>query len=472
MNILDIIGVLIVFGIVGYVGYYSSKKVDNSEDFLMAGRNLGKWQAGLSLAATDFGGSGLVGGVGYCYVIGLAGAWWNWTAAPAFILLGLFLAKKLRPLALNTAPEFLEKRYNKNTRTVTAIMHICAMATKVAVQFTVASVTLNVIAGIPKTISLWITVAFVLLYTVGGGLIAVVNTDVVQFVIIVGSLIIAVPLALMNVGGLAGIQEALPASFLDAGSTGFWEPFSWALMCLFAYATQQNYLHRLLAAKDVKTAKFAYVFTGGFYVIIGTVVAIIGLTCKIMMPDIASSGQVYAMFIKTILPVGLSGLALGGIFAASMSTADSILLSVTTLFVNDIYKPLFGGSNKDDKRVLLFSRIVTIIVALIGVAISMASDSIIQLIYIGGVFYSAVIFYPLILGIYWKRANTVGTISGMFVSVIVSAMSEFVWIGNLPGIMGTLPSIFTGSTAGLIVLIVVSLLTKPNGKHMEMLEAQ
>lgn len=469
MNILDILGVLVVFIAVAYIGYRSSKKIENSEDYLLASRSLGKMQAGLSLAASDLGGSGLIGAVAYCYAVGIAGAWWNWCAAPAFIILGLVFVQKMRPLAISTGPEFLERRYDKKSRLIASVMQICSGAASLSAQFVVAAVALNVIAGINQNLALALSVIFVLLYTVGGGLLAVVNTDVFQFFVLIGSIVIALPLALQNVGGWNELVNVVPAEFFDIGAIGYWTPISWIVMCFFTYTTSQAFIQRIFASKDTSTAKFAYVFTGVTYIFYGAAVGLIGIIMSVMMPGLVDTNAAYPLLIKEVLPSGLAGIALGGIFAATMSTSDSKLMALTHLFVNDIYKPYFN-KNADDKNILKVSRIVTLVCCLIAVVFALVFKDLIRIIYVAGLFYSTAVFFPMILGTFWKRGNAQGAFAGIVVAIVVGAISEFVLKGNATGILG-LPSNILGSLSGLIVFVVVSLATpKPLDENIDFIK--
>ncbi|MCT4563226.1 MAG: sodium:solute symporter family protein [Maledivibacter sp.] len=461
MNILDILGIILVFATVAYIGYRSSKSIKNSEDFLIAGRSLGKMQAGLSMAASDLGGSGLIGAAAYCYTVGIAGAWWNWCAAPAFIILGLFFVQRLRPLAVSTGPEFLERRYDKKSRLISSVMQICSGAASLSAQFVVAAVALNVIAGIDQNLALGLSVIFVLLYTMGGGLIAVVNTDVFQFFILVGSILVALPLALNNVGGFGELINSVPEEFFNIGAIGYWTPISWILMCFFTYSTSQAFLQRVFASKDTSTAKFAYVFTGITYIFYGAAVGLIGIVVSVMMPGLADTNAAYPLLIKEILPEGLVGIALGGIFAATMSTSDSKLMSITHLFVNDIYKP-YINKDADDKSILRMSRIVTLACCVLAVGFALLFKDLIKIVYIAGLFYSTAVFFPMILGTFWKRGNAQGAFAGIISAIVVGSISEFFLKGNFSGILG-LPSNITGSLSGLIIFVIVSLATpKPS----------
>lgn len=467
MNILDLISMVFIFVLVGYVGYRSSKNIKNIEDFTLAGSKLGKVQVGFSMAATELGGSSLIGAMAFCYTVGIAGAWWDWCAVPALVILGIFFAGKIKLNEMVTITDFFEKRYDRKTKILASTMHLLAITTQLATQFMVGAVALNVILGVPKNVGVLLTVAFVMAYTIGGGLIAVVNTDVVQFIVIVISVCISLPISMSHVGGMAGLKAALPESFFQFSSIDKSTVISWCFLCFFTYSTSQHYIQRIFASKDKATARFSFVFTGGVYFVYGIVVAMLGLCIAVLLPNLQDPNMGYALLIKEFMPAGVAGLILGGIFAASMSTADSMILAATTLFVNDIYNPIFKNENTNELKII---RIMTVVICIFSLTVSMFMDNIINVMYLGGLFYSTAVFYPLIIGLYNKRVNTFGALASMGSSVCVGLYAEIFMKGT--PILG-IPSNILASTVGLIVLIGVSLITpKPNIEDLDFLIAK
>ena len=437
-------------------------------DFTLAGSGLGKIQAGFSMAATEFGGSSLIGAMALCYSIGVAGAWWDWSAVPALILLGLFFAEKIKLPNLVTITDFFEKRYNYPTKLMASLMHILAIATQISAQFMVGAVALNGIFGVPKTVGILISVIFALIYTMSGGLLSVVNTDVVQFIMIIGSILIALPISIYHAGGFEGLAAGLQQGFLSFGNIDFKTVISWCLFCFFTYATSQHYIQRVFASKDKSTAKFAFVFTGVMYIIYGLIISLIGVCIVVLIPNLSDPNTGYTMLIKNFMPSGIAGLILGGIFAASMSTADSMILAASTLFVNDIYTPLIV-KNKENKNGLVTIRIVTLIVCVVSVIISMFMDNIVDIMYLGGLFYSTSVFFPLIIGMKWRRATAPAAIISIIASVTVGLLAELVFKGSASG-MFSLPSNVLSALTSLIVFIIVSIMTKrPDEGKLEFL---
>ncbi len=460
MRFLDILGVAVIFIVTAYVGYFSTKKVKSFNDFTLAGNKLSKLEAGLSMAATEFGGSSLIGAMAFGYTVGIAGAWWDWSAVPAFILLGIFFAGKMKLPGMVTITDFLEKRYSRSTKVVASVMHLLAIITQLSTQFLVGAVALHGVLGVPQNVGLIATVLFVLLYTMGGGMIAVVNTDIVQFVMIMATLAIALPISLVKVGGYSGLVASLPPEFLSFGNIELKTVLSWSLFCIFTYATNQHYIQRIFAAKDKATARFAFIFTGASYFVYGLAIAIIGICIVVLLPGLEDPNVGYAMFIRNYIPVGIAGLVLGGIFAASMSTASSMLLAASVLFINDIYGPIMHKNKAaSDKQSLRAIRIITVLVCVFSITISFFLDNIIRIMYLGGLFYSTAVFFPLVVGLIWKRATAAAAFCSILASVAAGLIAEFFLSGKAAGILG-LPSNILAASVSIIVLVAVSLLTK------------
>ena len=469
MELLNIIGVASVFLITGYIGYRSSKSIKSMDDFTLGGRNIGKIQAGFSMAATEFGGSSFLGAMAFCYTVGISGIWWDWCAIPAFLLLGIFFVKKIKLPKLVTITDFFEQRYDKKTKYLCSFLHILATIAQIAAQFTIGAVALNGIIGVPINIGLSLTFTFVVLYTISGGFVAVVNTDIVQFIFLIGSILISVPIAIASSGGSENIILSLPQNFLKFDQVPVSTVISWTLFSLFSYSTSQHYIQRIFASKDVSTARFSFIFTGIMYFFYGLAVAIIGICILILMPQLNDPNLGYALFVKNYLPVGISGIALGGIFAASMSTADSMILAASTLFINDIYLPYAEKkiTNLKQKHKLKMTRIITVLISIGGVIISLISDNLIDIAYLGGLFYSTAVFMPLILGLYWDKATTKGAYYSIIITVLVGLFCDFFLAGKVNGILG-LPSNIIAIVVGTVVFIGISLITsKPSEKTVE-----
>ncbi len=461
MSFLDIFGIVLVFAIVLYIGWQATTKTKTSKDFLMANHSLGKIQAGFSMAATDIGGNAVVGGVAYAYTRGLSGGWYNWGAVIPMFLLAVVLAKQLRRMPISSVPELLGKRYSSVSRLISVIAHLLAIGATLGIQFTVAASAVSIISGINYNLALFASAAIVIIYTIGGGLLAVVNTDVFQFIIICISVLLVIPFSLSNIGGFDTLMQKIPTGYFDITAGGFLLPLSLGLLYMFDYATNQHILQRVFAAKDSSTAKFAFTFSSIMYIVFGLVIAFIGVLAFALYPNLENAKTAYPMIIKEILPSGIAGIALGGLFAAAMSTADSKIMAASQLFINDIYEPYFcKGKTMSDKHVLNISRIMTFAISVLGIGVSLVSDSIVQMMYVGGLFYGTAVFIPMFMALYWKRGTAQATLISMLVTMGVGLYSEYFMAGKLEGFLG-MPSNLLATIVSLIVFVVVSLLTPP-----------
>ncbi|MBQ6622706.1 MAG: sodium:solute symporter family protein [Mogibacterium sp.] len=458
MNTLDIVIIIAAVAAVLAIGLLSSRGNESTDDFLLAGKSINKLQAGFSMAATDFGGSGLVAAIGYCYVIGMSGIWWNLAAAPAFLVVGLLLASKINRMDGATLPEYLGNRYSPAVKYLASVMHVMTNLVALSVQLTVACATLYSVTGIPVKYSLAISVILVILLT-SGGLKAVVNTDATLFVIIVCSVLLAVPIVLHAGGGLHAITAAVPDGFLSVGQLGFWTPFSWFLLCLLTYSTNQNYIQRMVSAKNEGTARFGACFTAGFYLLISLAIGLIGISTSVLLPEIGDTNMVFPEMLKAFFPHGLIGLGLAGVFAATISTGTSLLHATATLIVNDLYIPLKKGRAAGDRHDVLISRIVVLAVALFSTLISLYSSNIISVVYAAGLFYGVSVFMPMILGMFTDIVTEQAAVVSIVVTVAFSLLWEYVLHTSVP-VIGAVPSNVMGLLVSTVLLLAVSAVTR------------
>lgn len=460
MQILDYLVLIIVLLAVVIVGIKSSKS-ENSSEFLTAGKSLNKLQAGFSMAATDFGGSGLVAAIGYCYLMGLGGMWWDLAAAPAFLFVGLFLAKKINKLNGGTVPDYLGTRYRPAAKYIASVMHICTDVASLSAQFTISSVMLTTIAGVDRRISLLVCLVLTVLLT-SGGLRAVVNTDATLFIVIVLSVVLCVPISLQAGGGLANIVSHLPKRFMSPGSIGFWKPLSWVFMCTLGYATSQGYVQRMSSAKDEGTARFAALFTAGFYLVISLCLGLIGVAAAYLLPGIEDSNTVFPEMLMTYFPTGLLGLGVVGVFAATISTATSKLHSTTILIMNGLIQPL-SKEELSDRNKLILSRIIVIVLPFASLFLSLYCTNIVTVLYTAGLFYSTAVFIPMVIGMYSNKPTARGGLVAILGTTVFALAWEYFLAAHIPYI-GNIPSNMMGILCGTVLLFAFSKKEKCSAK--------
>lgn len=456
---LDIVIFVAYIGLVLGIGRYWSKRIHSAEDFHLCGRQLGRLPASLSLAATEFSGSGLIGGAGLVYAIGLSGIFWNYAAAPAYILLGLVVAPRLRKLHLTTIPEYIGMNFGVSTRRLTAVLQIIEAVAFVAVQVLVSAILLAALFDVSiAQASLIVTAAFAI-YTMMGGLWAVVWTDALQYVVLMSGIIVALVLALEAAGGVAGLHDNLPREYFSFSELGLWTPLAWGALALYSYGVDQAYMQRALAAKDAATARFAYLFTGCNYIVFGGCVAGLGLAAAALLPGLESQDQALPELVAQVLPEGVRALVLTAILAATMSTSSSFLAAASSLAVQDLYEPIFGQGATEAQQVR-HSRVITAVFAATSLAISLVFPGVVSLVVFATLVAPAAIFIPFILSIFWKRTPRRAGFAAILVSAVAGCASQLFLYEQVGGWLGAIHPLFVAPIAALAVMIPAAFLEK------------
>jgi len=437
---------LVVILVVGFVTYKNNK---SHKDFFIAGRKLNPWVVAFSERASGESAWLLLGLPGAAFASGLMEFWTALGCVSGIIFYWFFIAKALRieteRLGAFTLPTFLAARFEKGQaaiRVLATFIIIFFFIFYLSAQFNGAGKILNVTFGLDQSTGMIIGAAVIIFYTMMGGFFAVAWTDMVQGIIMIGTLVV---LPLVGLAELKEIhdgtivladlvaEEGHPLMSLTGGKTGWAAAamiisgLSWAL----GYMGQPHLLTRFMAIKSADQIKvsrriaIAWVipaFTGA--VIIGIIGA--GLYGQGMFDDIE---KVMPHLANELLPAWLAGIFVSGAIAAMMSTADSQLLVISSSIIEDFFHRTMGW-NVGDKMLLKGSRIITIVVGLIGFAIALTSDklifSMVSYAWAGlGSSFGPVILLLLI----WKKVTHQGVIAGLatglITTVIWSELSAF-----------------------------------------------
>lgn len=441
-----------------WLGARAGTRVRSTLDYHLAGRRLGKLPVALSLAATEFNGSGLVGGAGLAYSIGIAGSLWNFSAVPAWILLGFTIAVAFRRLSLYTVPEFLGRRYGPGARTLASITQLVSGTIFIGVQVLVSTLTLSALLGLPKAATAVAVTAGFVLYTFAGGLLAVVWTDMVCYAVLMTAVLVGLPLALGSVGGLQSLRASLPAESFDFGRLGVMEPLAWVALCFFSYATDQAYLQRVFAAKDPSVARFAYVFTGANYLVFGGAVALLGMSASVLLPGLANQDEALPALIQHIFPPGLRSFFLAAVLATTLSTASSYLSAGSSLFAKDLFERF--AREPSEERLLRVSRLSTIGIAAAALGLALTAPRIVDAVVLSTLVYHAATFVPIVAGLYWKRASRAAGFWSILAGALGGVASHFLLYDRVP-VVGALHPMFVGPLLSVAALLAVSAVAGP-----------
>lgn len=406
------------------------QKNKNTEDYFLAGRNVGWFVIGASIFASNIGSEHVVGLAGTGFESGTPMAHYELHAWIVLLLGWLFLPFYIRSGAF-TMPEFLEKRFDAKSRWFLSLFSLVAyVLTKVSVTIYAGGIVVSELIGIPFWYGAIGIVIFTGIYTVIGGLKAVIYTETLQTVILIlGSLIITY-LGLQEVGGWNQLRETVTAVSPD--HFNMWRPmndpkFPWTgllfggtIVGIWYWCTDQYIVQRTLAANNIKIGRRGAIF--GAYlkllpILIFLIPGIIAFALTIQNPEIFSiekADRAFPMLVKTLLPVGLKGLVAGGLMAALMSSLASVFNSCSTIFTIDIYKKL--KPNASEKTLINTGKIATGFIVVLGIIWIPIMEKI-----GGGVMYQylqnvqSYIAPPVtavfLLGILWKRVNSEAAIT-------------------------------------------------------------
>ena len=417
------------FALIGVAVWVFIQKNNNTEDYFLAGRNAGWFVIGASIFASNIGSEHVVGLAGTGFESGTPMAHYELHAWIVLLLGWLFLPFYIRS-GVYTTPEFLEKRFDSRSRWFLSVFSLLAyVLTKVSITIYAGGIVVSELLGIPFWYGAIGVVIFTGIYTVIGGLKAVIYTETLQTVILIfGSLLITI-LGLYEVGGWGQLRETVTSASPD--HFDMWRPisdpnFPWTGMLIggtivgiWYWCTDQYIVQRTLAANNITIARRGAIF--GAYlkllpILIFLMPGIIAFALTLQQPEtyiVDRADRAFPMLVKTILPVGIKGLVAGGLMAALMSSLASVFNSCSTIFTIDIYKKI--KPDMSEKSLIKIGKIATFVIVLLGIIWIPIMDKI-----GGGVMYQylqnvqSYIAPPVtavfLLGIIWKRVTSDGAI--------------------------------------------------------------
>lgn len=465
MQVID----FLIFGLymigVLWIGYYFFKKNDDSEDYYVGGRSISPTHVGLSIVATDVGGGFSIGLGGLGFTMGISGSWLLFTGLIGAWLSAVLIIPKIKKLdkkhSMMTYPDFLKWKYGRQVATVAAVIsgigYLGFTGGQVLAGSKLISTTMITKAPFgmePMTFSLYVIGAIIIGYTVMGGLNAVIYTDTVQWIILLTGLILfASPLAYFKIGGWQALKETLPEGHLSLTNVSFMQIINWMITIVPIWLVGMTLYQRMYACKDTKDAKKAWYIAGIFeYPIMAFMGAFLGLCGRALFPEVEPELGL-PMTIKTVLPIGVTGLVVASYFSAIMSTADSCLVASSGNFVNDIIEKYFMKDN-DSKKSIRVSQIVTLIIGVLAIFLASHFRKVLDAILYAYSFMVSGLFVPTLGAYFWKKSSSTGAFWGMLsggattLTLIISGVKK----------IGGLKPTFYGIVVSAVVFVALSLI--------------
>jgi len=428
----------------------------NAEDYFLASKSLPWWAIGASLIAANISAEQFIGMSGSGFALGLAIASYEWMAALTLIIVGKYFLPIFIEKGLYTIPEFVEKRFSTNLKTILAVFWIgLYIFVNLASVLYLGSLALETIMGIPVVYGVVGLSLFAAAYSLYGGLSAVAWTDVIQVVFLVLGGVVTTYLVLNTVSGGEGVMagfkaiyETAPDRFsmiLDASNPEFKNLPGIGVLVgglwvanLYYWGFNQYIIQRTLAAKSLKESQKGILFAAFLKLIIPLIVVVPGIAAYTIvnnpellstlgeigqqnLPSVGQSDKAYPWLLQ-LLPVGLKGLAFAALTAAIVSSLASMLNSTSTIFTMDIYKEYFDKDAGDKKTVNVgrISATIALIIASITAPLLGGIDQAFQFIqeYTGIV--SPGILAIFLSGLFWKKATNKAAIIGALSSIPIA----------------------------------------------------
>ncbi|MGO8748396.1 MAG: sodium:solute symporter family protein [Thermoguttaceae bacterium] len=493
----SIVGLYLVATMVA--GIMVRKYVGKVEHFLVAGREVNVYLGIASLAATEFGVITCMYTAQLGYKYGFAGAMPGIFQAAAMFLIGVtgFCIKPLRDAGVMTIPELFEKRYGPRIRWAAGVVIVLGGLLNMGVFLRVTGEFLLLVCGIDikgkflvpvcgieiEYLVIMMTVLLLMgtIYTVVGGMLSVLITDFLQFIVMSMGLIAVTVLILVRIGW-GTLSTAVAERYGAGGFNPLANPdLGWPWVTFFVFLntaatlTWQTTISRLLSAKDAKTGRQIYTRTSFFFVCRFLIPAVWGIAAMAMLsttvfaPDQDASLYSMPVFLSTFVPVGLMGLLLAAMLAADMSSTSSYMITWSSVIYNDILAP-FRKTQWSDKRGLFWNRVL---VTLIGVFLLVyglwypLKGNVWDYLAVTGTIYLASVSTMLIACCYWKQANSWGAAGAIIVGAVIPV--SYLVLEKLPATADfakeQIGPYYSGIAAfvGTAVAMVIGSLLKPGG---------
>jgi SSS family solute:Na+ symporter len=505
LNPIDSLIIAIYFVMVLGIGFYLKRYTKSGEDFFLAGREMTAWVAGLSFLSANLGALELMGWAASAYQYGILATHWYWIGAiPAMVFLGLVMMPFYYISKTHSVPGYLQLRYGEPTRALSAISFAFMTVLMSGINMYAMALVMKVVLGWNIHFSIWVSSITVAVYVSLGGLFSAIFNEVLQFFLIwLGALLIPI-LGLIETGGWDGLVARIHQNFPQGDYTHLWRTmgqvtdnpmgihwtgivFGLGWVISFGYwTTDFLVVQRVIAAKDIRAAKFAPIIGSYFKMAVPFIVILPGLLGLGLLPfklvpesAVVAGGHSYNEVLPLMLArycgPGLLGLGITALIAGFMSGMAGNVSAFATVWTYDIYRPFFRREASDAHYVAM-GRWCTILGVLVSIGTAylvMEFKSIMDYVQALFSFFIAPLFGTVLLGMLFKRLTPAGgfwglltgTVSSITMWAMVKADPDMLrYIALSPDAKDMAENMYRALWSWLIcvtVTVAVSALTKP-----------
>jgi SSS family solute:Na+ symporter len=456
----DIAIIVIYFIAVLAIGFYLKGQADTGEGFFLAGREMTAWIAGLSFVSANLGALELMGWAAASYQYGILATHWYWIGAiPAMLFLGLVMMPFYYISKTHSVPGYLQLRFGEASRGLAAVSFGFMTVLMSGINMYSMAIVLKVVLGWDIHFSIWASSLTVAVYVALGGLRSAIFNEVLQFMLIwLGALVIPI-LGLIETGGWSALKDRIAREYTAQDYTHLWSTLGsfqdnpmgihWtgivlglgAIISFGYWTTDFLVVQRILAAKDLRSAKMAPIIGAGFKMMVPFIVILPGLLALAVLPikltgeaqAVATGGHSYNEVLPLMLArycgPGLLGLGITALIAGFMSGMAGNVSAFATVWTYDIYRA-FMNRDAADAHYVSMGRWCTVIGVLVSIGTAylvMQFQSIMDYVQALFSFFIAPLFGTVILGMLWKRATPAGGFWGLLAGT-VSSIGMWAWV--------------------------------------------
>ncbi|MDQ1681224.1 MAG: solute:Na+ symporter, family [Frankiaceae bacterium] len=486
---------VLYFVVVLGIGIFARRAVGTSADFLLAGRSLPAWVTGLAFVSANLGATEIIGMAANGAQYGVATVHYYWIGAvPAMVFLGIVMMPFYYRSKVRSVPEFLRRRYNDGSHVLNAGIFALAAVLIAGVNLYALSIVLQALLGLPLIWGVVLSAAVVLLYVGAGGLSSAIYGEVLQFFIIIAALLPLAIAALRSEGGWHALTQKVTQTALGPDGTHAWAGTSispggnpiganWIGLVLglgfvlsFGYwTTNFAEVQRAFSAKNISAARRTPLIAAYPKLFIPFIVVIPGLVAAVtqgLVPNEKGKpvwNDAIPALMGKLLPSGLLGLAITGLFASFMAGVAANVSSLNTVVTYDLVQA-YWKKDRDDSFYLGVGRIVTVLGIVLSIFTALIASQFNNImIYLQDLFsiFNAPIFATFIVGMFWRRTNARGGFWGLLCGVLAGALTFLLYqTGALPN-GKSLAATFIQAGVAFVVDLVVSIVLSLTGPAPE-----
>jgi SSS family solute:Na+ symporter len=450
---------MLAFSILAYllanlgIGFWASKRISTTQDFVLAGRRLPFILAASATFATWFGSETIMGAPTEFVQNGLLGVIEDpFGAALCLLLVGLFFARKFYQMNIITFCDFFRIRYGRNAELISAILIIPSYFSWIAAQLLAMGIVLKVVLGWSLTYCILSSSIVVILYTIWGGMWSISITDFVQTIMIIVGLLVIAAVLYDKVGGFTPLINAAPDGFFrffpDFTFKSSLEYFAAWITIGLGSIPQQDVFQRVMSAKSANVSVKATLLSSFMYLTVALLPLFIGLCGHYLYPESDKDGQmIIPNMVMQHMNLPLQILFFGALVSAILSTTSSAIMAPAVVLGENIVK--FFNPNLTDGQLLKVIRLAIIVITAICILMATTRESIFDLVAESSAFSLVSLFVPLAAGIYWRQTNEQGCIMAMILGLAVWLICTFIETEYPPLIYGLLAS-FGGMVIGIL----------------------